>query len=215
MRRYWLIIIIILLIATMASVALGYYLTEFDKKPIVSERIDDVGFIYDFYISSRPDIENRPYLGNQNASISIVVYLEHNNTSSRFFYEELFPQIKIDYIDTGKARFYHKNHVSIENFKNDEPNYRFAEYLECHWQTVGTDYYQLIFSNISDPVSDCTDIPETLKQDISEVENFGMVGLSPRIYIGIMGHDYTIIDGIPSYNRLRRTILNYQTQLGD
>jgi len=213
MRRIWLIIIIILHVGIMASVALGYYLTEFDKKPIVSERIDDLGFVYDFYISSTPDINNRPYLGNQNASISIVVYLEYNSSSSKIFFEEIFPMIESDYINTGKARFYYKNHVSIENFKNDELNYRYAKHIECHQQTVGKGYYDIVFGNVTKLI-DC-DMPDSLKQDISEVENFGMVGLSPRIYIGIMGQDYTIIDGIPSYNRLRRAILNYQTQLGD
>ena len=80
------------------------------------------------------------------------------------------------------------------------------------WYTTKSKY------NISiDGFESCLDgeaLPELI-EDASEIENFGMVGINPRIYIGFNGNDNTVLDGIPSNERLRISLLYYQVQIGD
>ena len=53
-----------------------------------------------------------------------------------------------------------------------------------------------------------------IKQDIIEMERLNLVGLNPIIYIGVNQPNLKVI-GIPRYDRLKRTIKDFQTQVGD
>ena len=51
----------------------GYYETEYSKKPIVKEKIEsgDLDYLYNFYITTTPNIENRPYFGDKESPYAI------------------------------------------------------------------------------------------------------------------------------------------------
>jgi len=48
-------------------------------------------------------------LGNENASLTIVEYSDYECPFCSRFYRETFPQLKEDYIDTGKVYYVHRN----------------------------------------------------------------------------------------------------------
>ena len=61
-------------------------------------------------------------------------------------------------------------------------------------------------------------LPDKIKninEDAAEVQQFGMVGLSPRLYVAIKQRGYTSIDGVPDYDQVRLQIRNYEVRIGD
>jgi hypothetical protein len=96
MKRKYLYLIIFLILLYIAGIASGFYKTEYQKKPVVKEKIDsqDVEYLYRFYFTSNPNIENRPYYGSDDADLILIVYTNIHSESARFFYESLYPSIE-------------------------------------------------------------------------------------------------------------------------
>ncbi len=229
--------LIFIVFFAMFNLAWGYYRTESSKKPIVSEKLKagDINFLYDFYISATPEIYDRPYYGYENASITFIVYIDFTEGSSDYFMDKIFPQLAQEFIYTGKIRYYHKNALSVDDYNSKTSNFIYAQALQCVYSLKKESYFDFYFDIFN--VTQQEDLPalagkygiledkfrecleksdfDEIRQDVSEVENYGLVGISPRFYIGITDTDNTIIDGIPSYQKLRRTIRRYQIQLGD
>lgn len=69
----------------------------------------------------------------------------------------------------------------------------------------------------SNMTGQCGDVELTrfMKEDVSEVEHFGIGGLNPRLYLGFAGKGNTIFDGIPARGTLQNTIRDYQTMIGE
>ncbi len=49
--------------------------------------------------------ESAPILGNPDAKVTIVEFADYNCPYCAQFHDEIFPQLKVDYIDSGKAKF--------------------------------------------------------------------------------------------------------------
>lgn len=58
--------------------------------------------------------ENEPTLGNSDAKIAIVEFSDFQCPFCRRFHQETFPQLKHDYIDTGKVQLIYRD-VPLEN----------------------------------------------------------------------------------------------------
>jgi len=219
----------------MVFVMFGYYATEYDKKPVVKEKIEsgDIKGVYDFYITTNPNVVNRPYYGSSNAPIMIVAYMDVKSDSTKTFFAEFYPEIKSEYINQGKIRLIHKNYLTNDDIVENTERYTYAKALSCMHKlnsSIYFDFYQDIldsnylevpiiaskYTNIT-TFESCIIAPTNnlLLEDMSEVENFGMVGINPRFYIGLSGNDNTVVDGIPTLNSFKRTIKNFQTQIGD
>lgn len=56
-----------------------------------------------------PDISNRPVLGDADAPITIVEYSDFECPFCQRFFLETYPQLKSEYIDTGKAKLVYKD----------------------------------------------------------------------------------------------------------
>ncbi len=56
------------------------------------------------------DVKGKPVLGDANAPVEIVEYTDYQCPFCGRAFEQSFPQIKKDYIDTGKVRFVLKNY---------------------------------------------------------------------------------------------------------
>lgn len=227
-------IIIIILILTVLTIK-GFYDTEFSKKPILEEKIssNDYNYLYDFYVGTTPNLENRPYYGSNDANIKFILYTDLSSEGSKYFFEEIYPLLYEENIATNKIQFYHKHHLTLDDIDQKTRAYELAMILECFYEQNQESYYDFYFKLQDTPLQEVTSLIEeyglsratfitcvkqqpTTKiiEDISEVDNFGMIGIIPRIYIGI-NTDYTTHDGVPSYQRLQRTLRDYQTQLGD
>jgi protein-disulfide isomerase len=70
--------------------------------------------------------ENSPRLGNANAPVKMIEFADFQCPYCREFHEIIFPQLKKDYIDTGKASFYFQHYA----FLGEESIFA-AEASEC------------------------------------------------------------------------------------
>lgn len=225
----------VIIIALIALNVYGIYRTEYAKKPIVKEKVNskDFNYLYKLYISSTPNLEGRQYYGNGNASIKIIAFADMSSENSKEFISKIFPALKQDFIDTGKARFYHKHYITADDYKEKSKTYLNAKELQCMNFIDKEKYYTFYFDIIAGNqdtgnLVNKHGIPkqlfyycmekqnfEELLEDMSETENFGIVGVNPRFYIGIGDNDYTVVDGIPPYSKFKRVIRQYQLILGD
>ncbi|MBU0980884.1 MAG: DsbA family protein [Nanoarchaeota archaeon] len=211
------------------------YSREFERKPILSTKMDEADFsgLYDLYLSSRPDIAGRPWYGDKDAQVTVIAYLDPTSGSSRSFMQEMFPLLDEEFIQSGVVRFYQKSHVSRQDLLAENDNLKYANSLSCVARVRKEVYYGFLLDlfRTDDPgqldslldahgISEETfgrclqkgNFPEVL-QDVSEVESFGMVGVEPRFYVGIHGRGNTVLDGA-SYSRLRREILTKKLEIG-
>ncbi len=213
------------------------YKIEINKKPVIKEKINsgDYRYLYSFYIDPEPNVENKQYFGNPEAPIDMIAYLDITSDASKYFLSEIFPEIKHNYIDTGLVKFYSKNHITIRDFNEKNEKFIYTKSLLCIDSINRDVYYQFYFDlfsinsadeikllfkkyNISEKeYKECMQNKEfmQLKEDISEIENFGLQGINARFYIGINGTNYNMLDGIPKYRKFNRTIREYEFIIGN
>jgi protein-disulfide isomerase len=237
------LILVGLLVAILLFIGLsiyGFSRMEYTKKPVVEEKVaqQDTQYLYNFYVSGTPTITNRAYYGAQNASITIIAYLDLHAPSTKKFFQDIYPQIANEYINTGKAKLIIKNYITAEDVAGKTDTYAFAASLACVNRISPARYYEVYFLFVNTTnTTNITAIPHVLEQagidqtafgtcinqeafpevleDVSEIDNFGMLGIAPRFYIGLDGKENTIIDGIPKYAKFKKTIREYQLIIGD
>lgn len=228
--------ILLLAIAFAAANAYGLYRKEYAQNPIVLNNVTafDAKYIYNFYVGNIPDINGRIYYGSQNASITIVAYADLDSQASRYFMSEIFPNIEKDFIKTGKARYYHKNHITFTDLNGKNGRFEQAASLVCAGKIKKDDYYNIYFDvfkmkntseikklllkyNISEyDIENClkNENLNSLRTDAAEMENFGILGLNPVFYIGIGGKDNIIIQGTPGYAKFKQIFKEQEILLG-
>ena len=221
----------------MSLIINGFYNTEYEKKPIIKDKIESMntGYLYDFYIAGYPNIENRDYYGSKNASITMVAFLDIGSNASRYFISKVFPKLKMEYIDKSKVRFYSKEYLIKDDVSGKSDKFIYAKSLSCVNQIKKDSYYEFYFNmfNLSDSgqismltdkynidsnlFKDCMDKLdfENIKEYYSEIENFGLVGIVPVFYIGINGRSNTILFGVPGFEKFNRTIRQFEVMVGD
>ncbi len=230
-KKSWIVIIGILGFIVFFSIAnIVYFLShESIKKPIIKEKAN----LYSFYLAGVPNINGRLFYGDPAAPLTMVAYLDTRAPSSHYFMREIFPSLEREYIGTGKLKFYFKQYILLSDFEKRNEHYTDAAAMACVRTLAPVHYYDILFSqlttdatlknqitryNISlsayDACIEMADFPE-LREDISEIEQFGMVGLNQRFYIGLDGSDNTIINGVPEYQNFRRIIRLHQITLGE
>ena len=219
-----------------AITVVKFYRSEYNN-PLMKEKISslDTKFIYNIYGSQDPDIQNRLYYGKDSAGINIIAYLDLSSEASRYFIEQIFPQLNQTYIDAGILKYYYKYYLTNEDITRKSDNFRYASALICVKEIKEEAYSDLYFDIIRNPGIE--QLPKLLQnhgipikdynsciskngfdelyEDALEVETFGMAGLNQRFYIGITGTDNTVLDGVPQYRKFERAIIEYETQLGN
>lgn len=226
-------IIIVILIGFFIT---GTLLTEADKKPILDEKIadSDYEFLYNFYVSGKPIIEGRPYYGPANGSLTFIIYTDFTSAGAQDFRNSTLQWLIDNYVHTGKAKLYHKNYLTIEDLTAQNEAYYYAQSFQCYANMNPAGTYEFYFALYDTKLQDIPELVETLgqdrkafvtclkqqplkelKEDIAEVEQFGMTGISPWLYVGIQGREMSSFAGTPTQDRLYRTIRSYQTVLGD
>ena len=90
-------------------------------------------------------VGNLPALGDENAPVSLVVFSDFECPFCQAFYTDALPQIKEEYIDTGKAKLYFR-HFPLTSI---HPNAQLAaEASECvNEQGQFWNYHDLLFEN--------------------------------------------------------------------
>lgn len=60
-------------------------------------------------LSAHPPLDNQPTLGNLNSSVSVVEFSDFKCPACKEWNETIFPQLKREFIDTGKISFSYVN----------------------------------------------------------------------------------------------------------
>jgi hypothetical protein len=209
------ILILGFMIIVMGLIATGYIKTEFVKKPYIKEQFQEKNYqeISNFYLSSQPHYNTIPYYGNESAQIELIVYADLTTN----YLNQTFDIFKT-YINEGRIKYYHLPY--IENLEDLE-KFKYAQLFAC---ISKEDYYDLFFEfnsnfevlknkfNISE---DClNETQENVLIWASEVQNKGMVGTNPWIYIGLKGDTKTKRLGGFTPTQLENTIRNLEIQIG-
>ncbi|WLR42230.1 thioredoxin domain-containing protein [Bacillus carboniphilus] len=82
------------------------------------------------------DIENQPILGEEDATVTIVEFGDFKCPDCGVFINDIFPQLKEDYIDTGKVNF-----VSMHFPFVHEDSTRAAIFTEGVFRELGNDAF--------------------------------------------------------------------------
>ena len=237
LNRLNLCLLLLLIISLMAASGYVFYKKESQTISLINGKLKpfDPGYIYKFYILSRPDTSNREYYGSPKASITIISYLKFESQESSHFIGDIFPKIYDEFIKTGKAKFYGKNFLTMPYFVQKGNGFLYASYLNCVKLIKQDAYYLFYFDmfklNGTGEISRLAGkygIPrqnmdrclqenrfDDVMEDMLEIENFGIVGVSPRFYIGVNGADNTILEGASNYQKFNRTLRQYEFLIGN
>lgn len=211
------------------------YKADYYNQPVADETKLIAPYLYNFYVSSNPDINNRPYYGSKDASITMIAFLDIDSEISKNFIERMFLRIKEDYIDNENLKYYHKSYLTLEDIEEQNNNFRYSMALLCVSKIKREKYYAFYFDIFNIDIkdiqkllrkhriprnmyNDCTKEQENLDQlykDALEIENLGTVGINQRFYIGIAGKDNTVLSGIPKYDKFHDIIRQYEIWLGN
>ena len=229
-------LLLFLIILFLAIVAFIFVTAEMQDKPVLKAKVGggDVEYLYKFYVSNYPHIEDRPYYGNGGSAVTIVIYSDIMCEACREFVEERFQEIKDTYIHTGIARFYHKSHLTADDILERNDKFIYANSLSCFNSIAPEKYWEFYndmhsasveeLSSIAEShgaektaFEDCVNnqVAEEVIEDSSETENFGLDGVTPVFYIGLQGTDNEIFMGTPTENQFRRAIREKQVIYGD
>lgn len=228
------IIITGLIIVFMIFFVVSTLKSELINKPILKDKIEQKEYtdIYHFYSNTKPLIDNLEQYGSKNASITMVVYIDPTSKNTDYFLKNIFPIIKKEYIDTNNLKFYFKNYITNLDLKEKNERYIKVKTINCISKIKKEKYYDFIFqmksneykidkfmnqNNISSQkFYSCLNNQSLneMNQDISEIYQLGLIGLNPRIYIGIKNTGNTIVNGIPNINIIKKIIKNKKITLG-
>lgn len=80
--------------------------------------------------------QDQPYLGQEGAPVQIVEFGDYKCPACKNFNENIFPQIKADLVDTGKAQFYFINYpfINIDSTRS-------AQFAEAIYQELGNEAF--------------------------------------------------------------------------
>jgi protein-disulfide isomerase len=82
------------------------------------------------------DLENQPMLGDSNASVSVVEFGDYQCHYCNQFEQNVLPELKENYIDTGKVKFYYMNYPFL-----GEGSRKAAVASECIYQQNKTQFW--------------------------------------------------------------------------
>ena len=223
--------ILILILIFFVARSVQFYNEEM-QNPIISSNLANfnVNYLYQSYVSAEPNINDRPYYGADGAEITMTGYLDLKSNSSKYFYLYIFPKIDDEYIKTGRLKFYAKYYLTKEDINEKNEKFMSALYIECT-KKINVSYYNFYFDLINkgnqavlilynltnnDEFQKCIKIsePAALFIDVSEVQNFGMLGMNPRFYMGLEGKSNIILEGVPSYSIFNHTIRQQKFLIG-
>ncbi len=225
--------IIVILVLILAFSFYRGITVEKNRYPILDDKINqhNISYLYEFYTSNKPSLENRQFFGDKDAQMTMIVFTDNTGDKSKEFINEIFPIIKEEYIDTGKIKLYHKSNIDLIDYQQKNDPYKFAQALLCVNKIYPDKYWDYYFNSFSMKVQEninqvgvdgqlilnCMEqeIFEELKEDISETQKFKIQGINPVIYIGVAERNYDVLIGSPSITKLKKAIRQKQLIIGD
>jgi protein-disulfide isomerase len=212
-----------------------------DKNPLFRQSYEqkDVLGAYDALFSKIPATANRPYIGLQNAPLTIMVIIDFKSDSARSFYAEKMPELKKAYVDTGQARLYHKYIITSDELNSRTGRFIYSIASRCYHEF---DFNRTVDFNIALFKTDMASIDmnseitlgvladefqitresflqcvknssfKELYQDALETEDFLLQ--SPSIQLGVNGQDNIVLYGNPSMELIQKRMRLQQIKVG-
>jgi len=231
-------LLILLILFFMAFPIFYFYLEKNDiKSTYLREKIEskNISLLYDFYFAGEPSLENNPFYGSQNASVTFTAFLNPASSASRQFIHSSFPAIYNDYISTGKMRYYGITYLTFDDYKKRNERFFYAKYLYCFKSINNKSYYDIYFdlfnaSNAEESL-DLTQKYNISKQEIAKcisktepdelknlailTESLGLVGIEPHFYVGINEKFTEKLSGIQTDKTFKKAIKNMLIKVGE
>lgn len=92
------------------------------------------------------DYEGQPFIGEESAPVDIVEFGDYKCPHCQDFNDQIFPIIKEELVETGKAKFYFMNYPVIGPDSTSS-----AQFAEAVYQELGNDvfwdFHHLLFAN--------------------------------------------------------------------
>ena len=116
--------------------AIGYYAFaakfEYARNSYVQEqyKAGNAGGVLDFYFNGDPIIESRRFVGND-TPVTMIVVTDFLSGASASFFNDLFPQIKEQFIDSGQARLYEKYYITRQEYDQKKGRFIYAVAALC------------------------------------------------------------------------------------
>jgi len=215
----------------MLFVGFFLYQRELKNNPKLSNNIFDSDNLVEFYSALEPNADNTPFLGNSDASVTLITYFDITSEDTNVFFSDFFPLIKEEFINEGKLRYYQKHYITDEDYQKKTDRYIYVKSMLCIAKLDKEKYYDVYFDiletkkdvmyyadkyNITGMV-DCVlnEELEEIQLNIAEISKLGMLGIKQRLYLGIDGIDNQIIDGTPNYENFQREVKKMLFEVGD
>ena len=220
-KRLAIVLILIVMLSYVIVVGFFSYNSITKRNPFLNEKISskDIEYLYNLYIKRNPLKKGKLIYGNENASVSIIAFLDPTSDDSKYFLKKVFPSIKKEFIDTGKIKYYHKNYLTFKDIREGTDRFIYSAALYC----IGAkENYIDMFDEFDDIkefkskyniLGECLNNNDLMLNSI-EVENFRLV-TGQTFYISVEGADTKIITGVPQYTRFRRIIKNRELAIGN
>jgi len=211
------------------------------KNPLFRQSYEqkDVIGAYDALFNNIPATSNRPYLGLQNAPLTIMIVIDFKSDSARSFYDEKMPEIKKAYVDTGQARLYHKYIITSDELNTRTGRFIYSIASRCYNEfdfnrtvdfnmalfrtdmasidmnseiTLGrlADEFQITKESFLQCVKNSSF--KELYQDAQETEDLSIQ--SPSIQLGVNGQDNIVLYGNPSMELIQKRMRLQQIKVG-
>ena len=109
------------------------YQRELATKPLIWGYVESGRYqdIIEAYVAARPNLEDQPYLGNPDADLTMVVYLDPLAVETKAFMSVLFPIIDTEFLKSGRLRLYIKPVFSMDDLKGNTERYQYAKAADC------------------------------------------------------------------------------------
>lgn len=222
----------LLVMALLLVAALVYYgvatTVEMGRNRLLSP--DDTSSAYGLYVSRQPLIAGRPFVGDAEAPITIVLVLDMDGDASAELYAEKMAWIEEKYLDTGEARLYHKYYLPQEEYGTTEDRFIYAAAGSCYALAGGEDtiaFHRALFERRplgfralaeehgadGEAFEACiAEPPRSLKEDAEETRLFRI--RAPALHIGVDGNEAEVLVGNPGWARINQTIRAKQVTIG-
>ncbi|MBW3019786.1 DsbA family protein [Candidatus Woesearchaeota archaeon] len=227
-------IVLIFMIISSTSLML-FYIYDTNQNSYLKEKAGngDYKFLLNYYAGNNPsNYDKNDFVGNQNTSITIIGILNPASESSVEFMEEFYPFLEKEYINTGQVKFSYRNYITQKDIEIKNNYYKYATLIECaKEQNNSFEIVKDIYSSINEEkikiskesninlttLNNCTQNKEfeVINQDALNVRKFGIIGINPCILIGIEGTNNQLMCGIPSQQKINKTIKNINVRLGN
>jgi protein-disulfide isomerase len=181
------------------------------------------------YTVTNISIGNAPFLGSADAKVTVVEFSDFQCPFCASFFSNTLSQIKTEYIDTGKIKFYYKHYpldfhqnaklasVASECAKEESKFWEYHDILlanQTSWESLsGNDTIKTFVSYAESlgldskkfkPCLDSMKYERSVDMDLEQGYSLGVTG-TPAFFVGIEGK-YTLVEGAQPFESFKQTI---------